>query len=164
MKRSDTYDKLTIKQQMFVDEYLVDLNATQASIRAKYSKKTAATIGSENLQKPYIQAAIAERRAQIADSTAITPERVLAEMGRLAFSDLRKMLDEKGNLKAVSDWDDDTAASIASLETGVGGIAKVKAWDKNSALEKIAKHLGMFEPEKQSSEIHVHLHDLADKF
>jgi phage terminase small subunit len=167
MSKTPVFDTLTAKQKAFVNEYLVDLNATQAAIRAKYSVKTACKIGSENLQKPDIQTAIAEIRAQLTESTAITPEKVLREMGRLAFSDLRNVLDEDGNLKNPKNWDDDAAAAISSLElTGQGAekVSKIKAWDKNSALEKIAKHLGMFQPEKHVPEIHIHLPEITSKF
>lgn len=56
--------KMTARQQRFCDEYLIDLNATQAAIRAGYSKKTAGVIGDENLKKPYIKEYIAERMAE----------------------------------------------------------------------------------------------------
>jgi hypothetical protein len=68
---------LTDKQQRFVEEYLVDLNATQAAIRAGYSENTARQIGYENLAKPDIQAAIAEKRSEQAKRTAISADMVL---------------------------------------------------------------------------------------
>ena len=71
-------EKLTPKQARFVEEYLVDLNATQAAIRAGYSEQTARVIGHENLTKPDIQKAITERRQEMQQRTAITADRVLA--------------------------------------------------------------------------------------
>jgi len=68
---------LTPKQALFVKEYLVDLNATQAAIRAGYSEKTAQVIGSENLSKPLIQAAIAEGTKARAAKVDISAEYVL---------------------------------------------------------------------------------------
>ncbi|MDQ3256204.1 MAG: terminase small subunit, partial [Acidobacteriota bacterium] len=68
---------LTPKQQRFVDEYLVDMNATQAAIRAGYSRKTAYSIGDENLRKPYISAEIAHRQRQIAENLKLTHEVVV---------------------------------------------------------------------------------------
>ena len=70
-------DKLTLKQQVFIDEYLVDLNATQAAIRAGYSEKTAKEIGAENLTKLNIQNAIAAAMEERSVSTKITAEKVL---------------------------------------------------------------------------------------
>ena len=69
--------KLTDKQKMFVKEYLVDLNATQACIRAGYSEDTARQVGSENLSKPYIQEAIQEAMSKRAEAVGIKAEDVL---------------------------------------------------------------------------------------
>lgn len=146
--------RLTDKQQRFVAEYLVDLNATQAAIRAGYSQNTARAIGCENLTKPDIQEAIQEERAKLAKRTEITQERVLQEYARIAFFDPRKMFDEEGNPLNISDLDDDTAAAVAGLEvvrevdedTGVTSFTKkYKITNKLGALDSIAKHLGMFE-------------------
>lgn len=76
--------KLTAKQQRFIEEYLVDLNATQAAIRAGYSEKTAGFIGAENLKKPNIAAEIAKRRGELSEKTEITQEKVLERYWKLA--------------------------------------------------------------------------------
>ena len=68
---------LTAKQARFVEEYLIDLNATQAAIRAGYSEKTAHSIGAENLIKPEIQNAISEARARISERTELTVDMVV---------------------------------------------------------------------------------------
>ena len=150
----DMAARLTDKQKRFVAEYLVDLNATQAAIRAGYSQNTARAIGCENLTKPDIQEAIQEERAKLSERTAITQERVLQEYARIAFFDPRKMFDEEGNPLNISDIDDDTAAALAGLEvvkevdedTGVTSFTKkYKITNKLGALDSIAKHLGMFE-------------------
>src|SRR3546814_8117 len=120
---------LTDKQRRFVEEYLVDLNATQAAIRAGYSKKTAASIGEENLRKPDIAKAIQEAQAARSKRTEITQDQVLKELAKIGFADIRKAIrwggtevqagvDDKGNpttevyhglvLVAVGDIDDDT--------------------------------------------------------
>jgi len=72
--------KLNPKQARFVSEYLIDSNATQAAIRAGYSKKTAYSIGGENLKKPEIAAAIAKGRAKIADRLEITAESLIRDV------------------------------------------------------------------------------------
>lgn len=148
---------LTAKQERFVAEYLIDLNATQAAIRAGYSEKTADKQGSQLLGKTSIKAAISEAQAKRSERTEITQDRVLAELAKIGFSDLRKVLTKTGNLAGPDDWDDETAGAIASMEIitrsgGVNGegerevehVAKIKTWDKLSALEKLGKHLGMF--------------------
>ena len=151
--------KLTAKQRRFVEEYLIDLNATQAAIRAGYSEKAARIQGCENLTKPNIQSAIAEAQKARSDRTEVTADMVVKELARIGFSDLRNMLTPNGSLLDPQDWDDDTAAAISSIEvvtnTGEGGkdedgrkivehTHKIKVWDKNNALEKLGKHLGMF--------------------
>ena len=77
---------LTAKQKRFCDEYLIDLNATQAAIRAGYSEKTAYRTGADNLRKPQIEEYIAKRQKELSRSTEITQERVIKELALIAFS------------------------------------------------------------------------------
>ena len=86
---------LTEKQQRFVDEYLVDLNATQAAIRAGYSANAAAEQGYEHLRKPHIQLAIAQARKAQQERTQITADRVISELGLIAFADARELAEVK---------------------------------------------------------------------
>lgn len=156
-QRTGSQMALTAKQERFVAEYLIDLNATQAAIRAGYSEKTANEQGSRLLANVKIAAAVAEAQAKRSKRTEITQDMVLAELAKIGFSDLRKVLTATGNLSGPHDWDDNTAGAIASVEivTRPGGVdengerevehvAKIKTWDKLSALEKLGKHLGMF--------------------
>jgi len=105
--------KLTDKQEQFCQEYLIDLNATQAAIRAGYSENTASETGYENLRKPQIAGRIAELKAERQERVQITQDRVLLEYSRLAFLDVRKLYDENGRLLPITELDDDTAAAIA---------------------------------------------------
>lgn len=146
--------KLNARQQRFVKEYLINPNATQAALKAGYSKKTARVIGQENLTKPAIADAIAEAQVARATKLDITAERVLQEVARIGFSDIRKLFNEAGQLRAIHDLDDDTAAVVASIEVSdravPGGegeterVTKIKAWDKGGALGQLGKHLGLF--------------------
>lgn len=144
--------EMTDKQRRFVEEYLVDLNATQAAIRAGYSEKTAGQIGDENLKKPEIKQAIQARRKELSEKVEITQERVLKEYARLAFLDPRKLFDNTGAPLPIQELDDDTAAAIVGLDVvqvgnsdvGIGDILKYKLADKKGALDSVAKHLGMF--------------------
>ena len=77
---------LTDKQERFVQEYLVDLNATQAAIRAGYSPETAGAIGCENLKKPNIKARIDREMAEISARTGANQERIIRELGEIAFN------------------------------------------------------------------------------
>ncbi|GGE55648.1 phage terminase small subunit [Agaricicola taiwanensis] len=104
-----------------------------------------------------VGARIAELTAEGAARAEVDITRVLTELMRLATSDLRQAFDAEGNLKDPSQWDDDFAASIASIEVvsraakadesgkrGVEYVHKIKTWDKISALDKIARHLGLY--------------------
>lgn len=143
---------LTPKQQLFVDEYLVDLNATQAAIRAGYSSKTAYAIADRLLRKAEVQHAIQEAKKSRSERTEITQDRVLKELARIAFFDPRKMFDADGKPIHISALDDETAAAVAGLEVvtkgnadmGLGEILKYKISDKNSALDKLCRHLGLY--------------------
>lgn len=147
---------LTPKQEKFCQEYLVDLNATQAAIRTGYSKKSAKVIGCENLTKPDVQRKIAELRANLADTNQVTPERLMKEYARLGFFDARKLFNNDGSPKNIHDLDDDTAAAVVGLDTaqigntdvGIGTILKYKLADKRAALDSMSKTLGTFLPEK----------------
>ena len=141
--------KLTPKQQRFVEEYLVDLNATQAAIRAGYSKRTARQVGAENLTKPVIAEAPGKALEKRSQRTEITQDRVLRELAAIAFSDPRKPFDEAGNLRPIGELDEETASALAGVdvETIAGSAAitaKIKRWDKPKALELLGRHLGMF--------------------
>lgn len=146
--------KLNAREQRFVKEYLIDPNATRAAIAAGYSAKTAGAAGSRLLKNVKIRDAIAEAQVKRAQKLDITAERVLQEVARIGFSDVRKMFNEAGQLKAIHELDDDTAAVVASIEVSdraiPGGegeterVTKIKAWDKGGALGQLGKHLGLF--------------------
>lgn len=159
---------LNAKQRRFVDEYLIDLNATQAAIRAGYSTKRADAIGYENLRKPEIQAVITERMDDRSKRTEITQDRVLQELAKLGFADIRKavkwgdgiavahpdsgeMVVSNGIALISSDSiDDDTAASISEVSQTAQGL-KIKMHDKRAALVDIGRHLGMFKDKIEHS-------------
>lgn len=158
---ASTAKALNPKQQQFVAEYLVDLNATQAAIRAGYSPKTAGVQGFDLLKKPEIAAAIESLRNEHAKNTGLTVERVLTEAMRLAFFDIRKLADAEGNPIPINQLDDDTAAAIQGLELatersrdedGSGTVVrKYKIADKNAALERLFKHLGLFQKDNDQN-------------
>lgn len=146
---------LTAKQKMFVQEYLVDLNATQAAIRAGYSKKNADKIGPQLLGKTSVSAAVQQAMKKREKRTEITQDMVLREMAKLAFFDIRKMFDKDGKPLDISALDDDTAAALVGLDVQdisdnegnyIGFAKKYKMADKAKALELLGKHFGAWEP------------------
>jgi len=150
--------KLTPKQQRFADEYLVDLNATQAAIRAGYSKKTAGQQGERLLRNVEIQEAVSKRQRKIQEKTEITQERVLAELSKLAFSNLADFFTVQPDGTAYVDLSELTREQAAALteiqvdeytegrgeECREVKKVKIKVADKTKNLELIGKFLGMF--------------------
>lgn len=162
--------RLTDKQRKFCDEYLIDLNATQAAIRAGYSEKTAYRTGADNLRKPQIEEYIAKRQKELSRSTEITQERVIKELALIAFSnnaDYAHVVEKKmkaevdGALVDVLDEDgkpvmyrtvepvlteeltEEQKRALAVIKKGREGL-EVKSCDKVKALELLGKHLGIF--------------------
>ena len=135
---------LTAKQQRFVDEYLVDLNATEAAIRAGYSAKTAKSIGSENLTKPDIDEAIKQAQAAAADRAQITQDRVIAELAQVAFADIRDFVAWGGQTVVLKASPDLASAAAVMSVSGDGEKAQIRLHDKLRALELLGKHLGVW--------------------
>lgn len=127
--------KLTPKQRRFVDEYLIDLNATQAAIRAGYSPRTANRIGAENLSKLDIQQEIETRQKEREQRTEITQDYVLQK--------LKEITDQQASDAQDSD---------------------LKYSNKLKALELLGKHLGLFEkPETAPHTVHPLISDLMEE-
>lgn len=145
-------DGLTPKQAAFVREYLIDLNATQAALRAGYSPKTAFRIGAENLQKPAIQSAIKAAMDARAERTEVDADKVLKTIERIAYADPRDLLDGT-RLKSPEEWPDDIAMAIAGFEMTttkkgegvVEHVTKVKWSDRRGYLDMLMKHTGKYE-------------------
>ncbi len=157
--------QLTLKQEMFVKEYLIDLNATKAAVRAGYSAHTAGSIGEELLKKPHVRAAVDLAMEARGRRTEITADRVVSELAKLGFSDITDFLEVKTErilvdrdpetgepiseirqmllLKNTADIPKEKLAAIAEIRNTPNGLA-FKLHDKKGALDSIGKHLGMF--------------------
>lgn len=140
---------LNEKQKRFAREYVKDLNATQAAIRAGYSEKSAYSQAHDLLKNPKVKNFIEQLSEKRNSKLEISAERVLLEISRLAFFDPRKLFDDAGMPIHISQLDDDTAAAIAGIEVctqgndkmGLGEIRKYKLSDKSKNLELLARHL-----------------------
>lgn len=129
---------LTPKEERFVEEYLVDCNATQAAIRAGYSEKTARAIGHELLQRPHIQDAIARAKQARSKRTEVTIDRVVRELARIAFFDPRRAYNEKGELLEPHDMPSDVARAIGSYD---GRTGKVRFLSRVPAALALLEHI-----------------------
>lgn len=149
-KNKSVASRLTDKQKCFVDQYLIDLNATQAAIRAGYSKKTAEAQASRLLTKVNIQESIRTRQLKLQEKAELTQEMVVNELKKIGFSDMKKYVTWGPGgvtLKDSSELEDEDAACISEVSESkaiTGGSIKFKLHDKVKSLELLGKHLGMF--------------------
>lgn len=146
---------VTAKQKRFVEEYLLDLNATQAAIRAGYkagSAQRASEIGSELLQKTPVQAAIAKAMAERSRRTGINQDRVIQELAKIAFVNASDVIDLK-RATVLEEADREDLACIQSVKVKDGNTMEreVRLADKLRALELLGKHLGMWTEKVQVS-------------
>jgi phage terminase small subunit len=141
---------LTKKQKAFVQEYLIDLNATQAAIRAGYSTASARQIADENMSKPDIKNAIEKALAERSKRTGVNADRIVQELAKIAFINPTDVINmDEATVKGEANRDDTAAISsvkVKTIPTEDGNITEreVKTYDKIKALELLGKHIGMF--------------------
>lgn len=137
---------MTKKQKRFVEEYLIDLNATQAAIRAGYKPDNAYSIGSENLRKPEIKAAVDKAMAERSKRTGVNQDRIVRELARIGFANIKDVVDLKtGKIREGASEDDLACIQSIKVKPSEFGIEReTKMYDKRSALVDLGKHLGMF--------------------
>lgn len=148
---------MTKKQKRFVEEYLIDLNATQAAIRAGYSPETAYSIGSENLKKPEIRACIEKAMAERSKRTGINQDRIIIELAKIGLLNPKDLVDfDEATVKEEAAEED--LAAIASVRVkrfptkdGEGIEREIKMHDKTKALELLGRHFGMFKDKVEVS-------------
>ncbi len=147
-----------VRKAAFGKEYIANgRNGTAAAIKVGISKKGAEVWASRSLRDPNVIAIISEATEKAAKIAGLSVDRTLREIARLAYSDVRNLFDERGELKPIHTLDDDTAATVASIEQleefGPGSegerkltgyTKKLKTWDKNAALEKAMKYHGLY--------------------
>ena len=162
--------KLTEKQRRFCDEYLIDLNATQAAIRAGYSAKTACEQGARLLANVKVQGTIAEHMAERSKRTGVNQDRIVRELAKIAFVNLTDIVDEEGRIKSnATDEDLSCLESIkykeSSSDTGDSVEREVKIASKLKALELLGKHVGMWNDKlnvEMDAELNIHV-DYGDE-
>jgi len=142
IKRDGQKRKLSERREKFCQEYIVDLNATQAAIRAGYSEKTAGAQGFYLLKDVAIQERLDVIRAERSEATQVSAFWVIEKLRRIVEADPRRLFNEDGTPKRVVDIPDDVACAVAGLE--VGDSVKVRLNDRLKAIELLGRHLGMF--------------------
>ncbi|MFG8819742.1 terminase small subunit [Pseudomonas aeruginosa] len=145
---------LTKKQRLFVDEYLIDLNATQAAIRAGYSTRRATEIGYQLLQRPEVAQAIQAAMAERSRRTEVEADYVIRRLREIDEMDVLDILEDDGSFRSIRDWPRAwrqflSGIEIAELFEGrgddrriAGVLRKVKWPDKLRNLELLSRHVG----------------------
>ncbi len=144
---------LTPKQRKFCEQYLIDLNGTQAAIRAGYSPKTANRIASENLSKPDIKQKIIELQVKARNKADITKEEVINVLSCIIRADAANLFQD-GELKSVDQLTESEKKSIEAIKIAKGKI-EIKLFNKLTAIERINKMMGWDLPEKSESDVKI---------
>jgi phage terminase small subunit len=148
--------KLEPRQVAFVDQYMIDRNATQAAIRAGYKAKNADVVGPQLMTLPHIKAEVDRRTAIATEKSGVTAQRVIEELAAIGFADIRDLYDDDGALLPIKSLDARVAAAISGIDveqmtTGrgkdrvvTGSVVKVRRHDKVRALEALGRHFKLF--------------------
>lgn len=160
---------LDAQEILFIEEYLKCLSAPEAAIAAGYAKSVAWSVayqwirgGKEASEKPHVAFVIETELARRAKKNELTAERIMKEVARLAFSDIRRLYNDEGALKAMHELDDDTAAAVAGVDVehrqeGRGEdaehfiVKKTKLYDKVASLNMAARILGMLKDKVEAT-------------
>jgi phage terminase small subunit len=139
---------LTPKQEKFCQEYIINLNGTQAAIRAGYSQKTAYSMAEKLLKKPEIKAKLAQSRQEQESRTQIDADWALQRYGEIANFKIEDIVSFNGSqviFKPMSEWTPEAKGAVSSLKLDRNGnVVEIKTHSKLAALDSIAKHLGLF--------------------
>jgi len=149
-----TKQKLTPKQTLFVDEYLIDLNATQAAIRAGYSPKTAEVQGSRLLSNAKVAEAVDAKKIERSEKTGVDASWVLERLALEVNADLADLYEDNGTLKPIHDWPEIWRKGLVSgidvvqeyetvdgKKTHIGSVTKLKISERVKRIELIGKHV-----------------------
>jgi phage terminase small subunit len=143
------------QHKRFADKYFETLNASLSAEYAGFAADSSKQEGWRLLQRDDVQEYISRLQTLLAEKTGISQQKVLQEIAKIAFSDIRKYYQDDNNLKPICDLDDNEAAALASVKSYeetmpgtdiiVGFNKEIKMYDKLAGLEKLARHLGLYE-------------------
>jgi phage terminase small subunit len=153
---------LTLKEshQRFADKYFETLNGTQSAIYAGYAEASARIEASRLLDREDVQTYLQGLRAILDEKTGISQQKVLEEIAKIAFADIRNFYKGDDQLKAITDLDDNEAAALMSVKMyeeytpdgPIGMNKEIKMYNKLDGLEKLARHLGMYEKDNRQKD------------
>lgn len=159
---------LNAKQQRFVEEYVIDFNATQAAIRAGYSEDSAGDIGYENLRKPEIVKAVEQKQTELRDKAALSAGQVIDELRSLAFWNVQTFVDEQNGIRKLADLSLGKTRPVLGIKVKESFLpdgtrevtTELKFHDKRGALVDLGKHLGIFKEDNEQRKPQVDLGNL----
>ena len=153
---------LNPKQERFCKEYVIDCNATKAGIRAGYSEDSAYSQAHDLLKKPEIADFIRQLQFEIGERLEITADMVVQELAKLAFSNTQDFVKTGNDIKDISKLERHKVAAVSGIKTteivigeATRTTTELKFHDKVSALEKLGKHLGVFEKDNAQKKMDV---------
>lgn len=150
------------QHQLFVDNYIKTQNATKAALAAGYSEKSAHTQGSRLLKRSDIQGALVSHTAKTEKKVASLADRVLKELEKMAFSNMQDLFDpQTGKLLPINKMPRDVAATLTAFENDKG-FQKVKTASKLTAIETLAKILGLVKPDTQQQAVQIIIRQAPD--
>lgn len=169
--------ELTPKEELFVNRYVVDFNGAAAAREVGYSKHSAKEIAAELLTKPHIQRRLREIQKKLSDKNEGLAQQVIDELKKVGFSNVQDFIEEGNSVADLTKIDREKVAAVASVKKSVTTFGdgegnegekttvEFKLWDKISALEKIGRHLGIFEKDniQKSQVINVNVTDDSDE-
>ncbi|CAA0254351.1 terminase small subunit [Tenacibaculum maritimum] len=173
MAKNSKHKKLTPKQKRFCEEYVIDLNGTQAAVRTGYSEKTANRIASENLSKPDIQNYISELQKDIQERNKITVDECVTILSKIARHDIADFYEENGSLKSIHNIPKDSRLAISELSVFeefegkgkdrelIGFTKKIKTLDRKGVIVELMKHLGGYEKDNNQKKALIDLSQLT---
>ena len=141
--------ELTTKQKIFCKEYVIDLNASQACLRAGYKTKKAHILGAQCLKKPHIQKEIARLMKPRVEKLNLTADMVIKELMKLGFGSTQSLFDKDGNLIPIHELPADVAASITEVSEDQAGTRKYKTASKTESLKLLGQYLKLFVERKE---------------
>lgn len=179
-EEENNIEPLTDKQKKFCYEYCVDLNGTQAAIRAGYSEKTAAAIASQNLIKLNIQSEVKKLQDNLAETAGLTKLRILNEHIKIAFTSIAYLHETWIKRKDFVLLTEDQKTCIAEIDTKIKTeyeynadtkekepirieYVRIKLYDKQKALDSISKMLGYEAPNKIDLSVNMQLPEINIK-
>jgi phage terminase small subunit len=162
-----------LRQETFCLEYMKTGDITASYRKAGYkplNDNSCSAGASQLLRNIKIKSRLSELQERTANRVEVSAARVINELGRIAFSDVRKVIGQDGTIVDTKDWDDDMAGAVAGIETEklfegkgkdkvfIGYTQKLKLWDKNTALTNLAKHFKLLSDDAPAGDTNVHFH------